>query len=216
MAYLWGKLCLYVGAFNGLIVTFNPHPFAEGSTKQSHEGIYGDEAPTQKYGQTAVVKKLKNGSHDKSPLTIKTQFDNDILTHKLASKYASIWNQTNENKKINMQIPYMAQINKSSETSLASLFGLLFNKHKHSDGEYILVEDYLPGKFEKFNSNTGWVKNNTLSLNAFSHWSYHHSNGEYLICDLQGVSEENKYELTDPVIMSTEKDKIFGNTDLGI
>lgn len=222
MAYLWGKLCLYAGGFGGLLVTFNPHPFAEGSTKQSHEAIYGDEAPKDKYGNRAVVKKLKNGVN-KSPLSIKKEFDIDIKTHKLTAQYASIWNKMNcdsengDKKQINVQIPYMTQINKTNR--LLSLFGFTSLYHKHSNGEYITVEDYLHGKFEKFNSNTGWVKNDTLSINAFSHWTYHHSNGQYLVCDLQGIDkfdDENggSFELTDPVIMSNDKE--FGVTDLGI
>eukprot|EP01083_Nonionella_stella_P215822 776405_1 len=213
MAYLWGKLCLYSGAFSGFICTFNPHPFAEGSTKQSHEGIYGEEAPKEKYGQTAVVKKLKNGLN-KSPLSIKTQFNNDILTHKIAAEYASIWNGLNKenNSNINIQIPYITQINKTSTSKWFNTF----SKYYHSDGEYILVEDYLHGNFEKFNSNTGWVKNNKSFINAFSHWTYHHSNGQYLVCDLQGVKNiNNQYKLTDPVITS-KNGNIFGNTDLGI
>ena len=217
MAFLWGKLCLYAGGFSSLLATFNPHPFAEGSTKQSHEGIYGDDAPLDKYGRPAVIKKLKNASN-KSRMAIKHDFHNDIETHQLTAKYASIWNQMNANandpnhKTIHVQIPFITQI-EIKRNRLMHWFG--FNS-VHSNGEYITVEDYLQGKFEKFNSNTGWHKCEKSSINAFSHWTYHHSNGQHLVCDLQGVESENDgcYELTDPVIMS--KEKKFGVTDLGV
>eukprot|EP01083_Nonionella_stella_P153837 494773_1 len=213
MAFVWGKFCLYAGGFGGLLVTFNPHPFAEGSTKQSHEAIYDNEAPSEKYGRKAVVKKLKNGIH-KSKLTIKHEMNTDIKIHKISAEYASMWNSARPNTKpINVQIPYLTQIDKTNRW--LSLLGMNRRKHKHVDGEYITVEDHLDGSFEKFNSNTGWVKRNESSLNAFSHWSYHHSNGKYLICDLQGVDSDNgSYELTDPVVMS--EDTKFGTCDLGV
>ena len=249
MAYIWGKLCLYAGGFGGLLVTFNPTPFAEGSTKQSHEAYYGNEdvdnVSFNKYGQKAVVKKLKN--IDKSPLSIKKSFENEIRTHKITASYASKWNQLQQastspastNSKINVNIPYITQINKTNK--LLAVFGQSFsflNRYNHSNGEYITVEDYLDGKFTKFNSNTGWTLNedkNPISkyLNAFSHWTYHQSNGKHLICDLQGVhhkhshdgdtthshnnnhtKNECEYKLTDPVIMSNNKE--FGVTDLGV
>ena len=243
MAYIWGKLCLYAGGFGGLLVTFNPHPFAEGSTKQSHEAYYGEAA--DKHGQRAVVKKLKNV--DKSPLCIKKSFEKEIRAHEIAASYASQWNRIqskheniNQNSTststsmINVNIPYITQINKTNR--LLDLFGQSFgflNRYNHSDGEYITVEDYLHGKFIKFNSNTGWTLNedkNPISkyLNAFSHWTYHQSNGKHLICDLQGVHTHSHhgdklknsakgtadYRLTDPVIMSDSKE--FGVTDLGV
>eukprot|EP00484_Ammonia_sp_Unknown_P028045 CAMPEP_0197046740 /NCGR_PEP_ID=MMETSP1384-20130603/22395_1 /TAXON_ID=29189 /ORGANISM="Ammonia sp." /LENGTH=271 /DNA_ID=CAMNT_0042478575 /DNA_START=39 /DNA_END=854 /DNA_ORIENTATION=- len=221
MAYLWGKLCLYAGGFSGLLVTFNPHPFAEGSEKQSHEAIY-DGAPN-KHGHRAVVKKLKN-TEDLSPLYIKRGLEREVRAHRLTAHFANTWNQLNRStQRIHVQVPYISQIRVHKKDDMLSTFGFL-NRYRHEDGDYITVEDYIDGKFEKFNSNTGWVRDRKACINAFSHWTYHHSNGEYLVCDLQGVQRRNSgsdgeqcdcYELTDPVIMSS-KDKKFGQTDLGM
>ena len=57
---------------------------------------------------------------------------------------------------------------------------------------------------------------------AFSHFTYHHSNRKLLVCDLQGVFNADTcpptYELTDPVIhykSSIGRKNTFGRTDCG-
>lgn len=82
-------------------------------------------------------------------------------------------------------------------------------------GEKVLIEPYL-GKnvYRKFNSNSGWEdKNCGFSMGAFSHFTYHITNGSMLVCDLQGVKKNNEYILTDPVICSLSQS--YGMTDLG-
>ncbi|KAF8161734.1 kinase-like domain-containing protein [Mycena galopus ATCC 62051] len=79
-----------------------------------------------------------------------------------------------------------------------------------------LVEPMIE-HFEKFNSNTGWA---TLSggawseaMQALSHFSYHNSSGQFLLCDLQGGVYSDGYVLSDPVIMSQNQN--CGPADLG-
>jgi hypothetical protein len=82
-------------------------------------------------------------------------------------------------------------------------------------GEKVLVEPFL-GKdaYVKFNSNSGWEnKNCGLTMAAFSHFTYHSSDGKMLVCDLQGVKTDDRYILTDPAICSVQQ--AFGITDLG-
>ena len=50
-------------------------------------------------------------------------------------------------------------------------------------------------------------------MQALSHFSYHITAGQYVLCDLQGGVYESTVILTDPVILS--KTKEFGVTDLG-
>mmetsp|Transcript_46249 Transcript_46249/g.76899 ORF Transcript_46249/g.76899 Transcript_46249/m.76899 type:complete len:274 (-) Transcript_46249:57-878(-) len=225
MAFIYGKLCLYAGGFiAGSSVTFNPIPFSEGSTKQAHEAIYNNDHASTNKGDRAVVKKhLQKNGNDKSPLSIKREFEKEVASHKLAAHFAAKWNMIShacsdtERKPIHVNIPYIAQIWKRDDF-LSSMFGSL-----HSNGEYIIVEDYLNGRWEKFNSNTGWVHDHNECIQAFSHWTYHVSDGKYLVCDLQGIVLENDggddtaangYQVTDPCIMS--QDDLFGVTDLGI
>lgn len=82
---------------------------------------------------------------------------------------------------------------------------------KPNTGKHIFVEPFIPN-FYKYNSNTGATAGHHF-LQALSHFSYHQSNGEYLLCDLQGGRTNNAFILGDPVIMSVSKE--FGSTDLG-
>jgi len=103
----------------------------------------------------------------------------------------------------------------------------------------VLVEQMLPGKWEKFMGNNGFISEDKHSranhltvdlqdgtavardvLHAFSHWTYFHTNQKLLVCDLQGVLyEEGKFpafRLTDPAIHSKYKGAFqFGKTDCG-
>lgn len=61
-------------------------------------------------------------------------------------------------------------------------------------GKKTLVEPFIRD-FQKFNSNTGWapVTNNVWNeaMQALSHFSYHITGGQFLLCDLQGGSNEH-------------------------
>ena len=50
-------------------------------------------------------------------------------------------------------------------------------------------------------------------MQVLSHYSYHASDGDYLICDLQGRADIDSYILTDPVRLSSSGE--FGTTDGG-
>lgn len=80
----------------------------------------------------------------------------------------------------------------------------------------VLVEPFLK-HFENFNSNTGHVTENTTPwarvMQALSHFSYHVSSGQFLLCDLQGAVYRPELVLTDPVVLS--RNGRFGPTDLG-
>ena len=78
--------------------------------------------------------------------------------------------------------------------------------------ECVLVEPKIEGEFVKFNSNTGYT-NGADVMQALSHFSYHHTNGQEVLCDLQGGRYDTCYVLTDPVIMS--RTGTYGTTDLG-
>ena len=56
-------------------------------------------------------------------------------------------------------------------------------------GEQVLVEDYLDGKFQKWNSNSGWISHDSIdsSVQAFCHFTYHYTDRNFLFCDAQGI-----------------------------
>eukprot|EP00978_Attheya_sp_CCMP212_P001915 scaffold3990_cov54-Attheya_sp.AAC.3 len=96
----------------------------------------------------------------------------------------------------------------------------------------LLVESFLKGKFTKYNGNNGYVLKSRSDrsveleigevrlddfLQAFSHYTYITTDHNLIVCDLQGVlNEEGRYprfELTDPVICTKKKPR-YGKTDL--
>lgn len=83
----------------------------------------------------------------------------------------------------------------------------------------MLIEPFLRGgTYEKFNSNFGYASKHQDHeiIQAFSHWTYHYSDGRHLVCDLQGVRSHGHFALTDPVINSLSKGEDFGPTDNGV
>ncbi|GAB5357006.1 hypothetical protein AAMO2058_000336800 [Amorphochlora amoebiformis] len=61
------------------------------------------------------------------------------------------------------------------------------------------VEQYIGGPYRKHNSNFGYVSEDERNTpQAFSHFSWHISSGEVMVCDLQGVSDV----YTDPQVSS--------------
>jgi hypothetical protein len=92
-------------------------------------------------------------------------------------------------------------------------------------GTKYLVEPYIR-HFTKFTSNNGWIASKdqegwaAQAMEAFSHYTYHRSGGQLIVCDLQGRYRHNQYskkksrfELTDPAICSRRR--TYGPTDLG-
>jgi len=100
----------------------------------------------------------------------------------------------------------------------------------------LLVENYLKGKYIKYNGNNGYVCQSNSGpsiqlqvgevkfadfLHAFSHWVYVHTDHKMIVCDLQGVlDEEGRYpvfQLTDPAINTANRRKYkYGKTDCGM
>ena len=81
-------------------------------------------------------------------------------------------------------------------------------------------EKLMDGSYVKYNSNCGFVNKMeyTATLNAFSHWTYHYTDGYLMVVDLQGVKIEKDgkvtFLLTDPAIHC--KDLLrFGSCNLG-
>eukprot|EP00760_Papus_ankaliazontas_P032124 PhM_4_TR5649/c0_g1_i2/m.23/K08292/EEF2K; elongation factor 2 kinase len=59
-----------------------------------------------------------------------------------------------------------------------------------------IMEPVLRGRFTKHNNNYGEVYTDSLTPEAFSHFTYHVTRGRMLVCDIQGVGEF----FTDPQI----------------
>ncbi|XP_048188298.1 transient receptor potential cation channel subfamily M member 6 isoform X2 [Perognathus longimembris pacificus] len=89
----------------------------------------------------------------------------------------------------------------------------------HSANQWLTIEKYMTGAFQKYNNNNGdeIVPSNMLEelMLAFSHWTYEYTRGELLVLDLQGVGEN----LTDPSVIKPghkqSRGMVFGPANLG-
>ena len=140
-------------------------------------------------GQAKVSKIFKDGTE-----AYEDQFFDQDVT--LCTESIKIVNAFNQGKKFGSFV----------KVCKASVWHMTRSKQR------ILVEPFL-SNFQNFNSNTGWQGSSNWSeaLQSLSHFSYHHSQGDLVLCDLQGAVEDGEVVLTDRVISS--KDKRFGPTD---
>eukprot|EP01006_Ploeotia_vitrea_P050638 TRINITY_DN67480_c2_g1_i2.p1 TRINITY_DN67480_c2_g1~~TRINITY_DN67480_c2_g1_i2.p1 ORF type:complete len:544 (+),score=59.80 TRINITY_DN67480_c2_g1_i2:48-1679(+) len=81
----------------------------------------------------------------------------------------------------------------------------------HPNKPIMACEMYLPGKYVKHSNNYGWCSPEDRNTpHAFSHFTYEHSNGTYLVVDIQGVDDL----YTDPQIHSKDQ-RGFGKGNVG-
>ncbi|XP_056325088.1 eukaryotic elongation factor 2 kinase isoform X2 [Danio aesculapii] len=75
------------------------------------------------------------------------------------------------------------------------------------------LEHYIEGKYTKYNSNSGFVRDDNIRLTpqAFSHFTFERSGHQLIVVDIQGVGDL----YTDPQI-HTSKGTDFGDGNLGV
>lgn len=133
-------------------------------------------------------------------------FANDFRVAETVIYYADQWNSRSDRKR--------------DEKILVTKGHLITS----NSGLKYLAEPVIR-EYKKFTSNSGWINNDgtwmTDAMEAFSHYTYHKSGGQLLVCDLQGRYRDNRrygsnsksrFELTDPAICS--RSRSYGVTDL--
>ena len=83
---------------------------------------------------------------------------------------------------------------------------------KFAEDEVVLFEEFLDGDFRTFVTISGETTGSGSDiLDAFSHFTYHESNGKFVVCNLKGIEAEGEYKLSNPTIHSC--DGSYGNKD---
>jgi len=169
-----------------------------------------------KEGTDIVVKVIKTSAYKDGHRVSQK----DIDAQQLAGQYAEAFNQecclTKEGQSCKVHVRVCKLTTADSDKSENGVRRIVA-------GERMQVEQRIFGKYEKFNSNSGWSSGTGLAMDFFSHWTYRHSGRKFLVCDLQGYrgmpggpkygSETYYYLLTDPAVLSS--DGRYGDTDLG-
>ena len=179
--------------------SFAPKSFAEGASRRAYRAMRWTPG---KYGTRAVVKEYMEEY---------TWAQGDWKTaeriYKETKEFAARFNQvSNTNYPIDVVDYSIEKVISQSRDKTPKL------------GEWVMVEDYLEGNFQKYISNNGWVKpqcmTDYISMPAFAHWSWVNTRGRKLVCDLQGIRNDDGYILTDPAILSLQQE--YGATDLAV
>ena len=168
------------------------NPFASGTFRWVAKGTY---TVGNRSGQACVCKWFKTGG-----VTEDRFYATDIATSEKAIELISKWNAK-------------GLIDKMIRVNLPEVW--TFKPDSDWGGRKVMQEPFI-ANYQKFNSNTGWSDDTTpwpRVMQALSHFSYHISNGQCLLCDLQGGVYSDGAVLTDPVIMSATQ--TYGPTDLG-
>ncbi|KID96853.1 MHCK/EF2 kinase, partial [Metarhizium majus ARSEF 297] len=135
-------------------------------------------------GQACVVKWFKTGA----------VFSNDYFT---------------------LDIKALGVINKVVKINVPEVWHFTDDSFGDWSGQRHLCEPFIQN-YQKFNSNTGWNDESKAwgeVMQDLSHFSYHLSGGNFVLCDLQGGIYRYEIVLSDPVILS--RDRQYGVTDLG-
>lgn len=141
--------------------------FASGTFKNVYAGEYVNGA---RAGQECVSKEFKTGS-----VYEEHYFKEELNIIRRAQAVIDDWHDARViNKRILLNTPTIWTY---TETGVKNL-----------------VEPMIEN-FEKFNSNSGWAPITgdlwSEAMQALSHFSYHNSGGQLLLCDLQGGSYRN-------------------------
>lgn len=171
-------------------------PFDEGAFRWVALGHYIDEEGQS--GRTCVAKWLK----DEWP-TSGDAYRGDLRCVRRALQFVRAFNATKLiDVHLKVIVPQLAR----------------FPRHSVLPGIVHLREPFLDN-YDKWNSNSGWYDATTRfgeAMQALSHFSYHASAGEFVLCDLQGaiLDSGDAAVITDPAIIS--RDMSYGSTDMGI
>jgi hypothetical protein len=177
---------------------FEAHPFASGAFRQVAQGRY---TKGRRRGRLCVVKWFKQqyAAHEDE------YFAADLAVVRKAQEAVDAWNaQGFLTDTIYLNHPEIWRPGRGPHA-----------------GKQVLVEPWIP-TYERYNSNTGLAASGSgywhEVMQALSHFSYHHSGGRLVLCDLQGGIQcqggrPKQAVLTDPAILSL--DKRYGATDLG-
>ncbi|XP_052815089.1 myosin heavy chain kinase D-like [Mya arenaria] len=194
---------------------FDNQYFAKGTYRYAFRGTVHGEGPRD--GSLCVTKVFKRKYakyfdrwRPDFNASMKSQHYAEIFTKNVLPALRHIVTTTD----IEFIVPLIAKMDSVSHFKVLGLFAVNEDTTYVSPCEYVAIEPYLHGQFEKFNSNGGFEDNTAAVLNTFSHWTWHVSGHKFLVCDLQGVHQGRSYVLTDPCIHSV--DGRFGMTDLGV
>ena len=182
-------------------IDFETEMFAQGRFRLAYMGTWV--RPKSREGQKCVVKHLKE-SYTWKP----SDWDTTIKVYDVARNFAQGFSRfTNAKRTIKfVDVHVMKCLSSHGQIN-----------HGPKRKEYNVVEEYIPGRYTKWCNNFNYwndTESSTAYMQAFSHWSWCHTQGESMIADLQGVYSNYQYTLTDPAVLSLSNE--YDSSDMGL
>ena len=176
--------------------TFSSTSFAEGRFRRAYIGVWT--APFLDRGRACVVKELKE-SYTWKP----TDWKETLEINKRAKNLSDTFSSWISGMSISYTDVHVMQVVSTCDPNTTPKLN-----------EYVTCEDYIPGQFNKWCNNYGYISSDSSILPAFMHWSWIYTRGEEMISDLQGVKSASSYTLTDAAMLSLSGK--YGTTDTGV
>lgn len=167
---------------------------------------YGD-------GKLLTLRVIKQSHHEQGV----RYSENDIQGHRLAMHLCEEFNKLNfTNKKVYAIPGRLFHIDYDYKDSSNTLV--------IAKNQLVMVEERIQGNYEHFTCNFGCAQHDALLPSFLGHWSWVHSKGKYILCNLQGLraayssppinESTHYYRFANPAIISREHGK-FGYRDHG-
>jgi hypothetical protein len=192
---------------------FEKDSFAEGASRMAFRGYLTSNGPLR--WTRIVVKALKGDiTHHFSDWNLDQEMMNEA--RRFADEFNEIPLHVTPRRAI--RFPAWVDTGRVFDRPGFKFLGLFGDGDFHGVclDEKVLVEPYLEGEFEKFNSNGGWESSQGMLMQAFSHWTLKRSGGRTIVCDLQGVKDTTEYWLTDPALHTVDGRYADAKTDMGV
>lgn len=191
---------------------FEKSPFSSGAFRYCYKGELKD-INNNTYGN-CVVKVFKKKIARKSS-DLSEDFKNSVYANSVANEFNN--SQLGKNfYDLIFVIPWAASLEKYARFNLFGFISIRDDDSmaKIKQDEWLSIEPYLEGYYEKYVSNTNDTDPHIgKAIPAFMHWNWVYSKGEKVVSDIQGIEKKGYYHLTDPAVQSINGD--FGLTDLG-
>ena len=128
------------------IAICNSEPFSQGACRYAYQARYTKFHNSRSHGERAIIKRLKNCTIWK-----REDWDEEIKLAKKAKEFVNKWNATHSVEK--RYIIHVPEVIRTINTGRG-----------FKSGEWVTLEPYIEGNYEKWNSNSGWNKEEKLSV----------------------------------------------------
>ena len=180
--------------------SFDLTSFAKGNRKKAFVGQLNGLGP--RCGDLAVVKVFVDQAGTES--RCQTEIDKTNTAQNLTRSFLN--NQPTRGERLEFVKLLKALMDDRSLVTPGS--------RKLQRGEWVLIEEKFDKNFRTFVDRCGRVKGkNVALLEAFIHFSYHHTGGRLVVCGLEGSKCGSCYRLKTPIIHSL--DQSYGDSDAG-